>query len=156
MRKQPPAFMQSGHYAAAEREKSNCRPFLEPQLAEAQVNLGLSCFPPKALRRCIGRACQKRSKAEPEFGECQVCFAGISEFKFKPKFRGGRANSKSMSAFDQNGFSRGKVTTWDCPYLALERFPAAEERTKRRRPYRRPERGHLVTTWRKTYLQGAR
>src|SRR5262245_20576908 len=71
------AAMQAGNYAAAENHNRSILR-LNPQLAEAQTNLGLSCFLQKKYEEAI-RAFEAGLKTKPEMANAWL-FLGIAQF----------------------------------------------------------------------------
>lgn len=72
------AAMQSGDYAGAERE-NRAIVRLQPQLAEAYANLGLSCVPQKRYGEAV-HAFETALKLNPNLDNARL-FLGISRFK---------------------------------------------------------------------------
>lgn len=114
------AAMQSGNYAAAEQE-NRAIVRLRPQMSEAEMNLGLSCFLQRKYAEAI-RAFEAGLKLNPNLDNAKL-FLGISRFKWN-------ASSAALPplldyAAKHPGDFQGQYYLGLC-YLSLDKFSQAE------------------------------
>jgi tetratricopeptide (TPR) repeat protein len=114
------AAMRSGNYAAAEQENRTIV-HLRPQMPEAEMNLGLSCFLQKKYVEAI-RAFEAGLRLSPNMDNAKL-FLGISRFKLNKPLTA-LPPLADYTARHPNDF-QGQYYLGLC-YLSLDRFSEAE------------------------------
>jgi len=117
--------MKTGDYAAAEQENRTIVR-LRPQMPEAEVNLGLSCFLQRKYSEAI-RAFEAGLKLNPNLDNAKL-FLGISRFKLNEP----STAIPSLLSYIGNhpGDFQGQYYLGLC-YLALDKFSLAESPLER-------------------------
>lgn len=113
--------MQSGNYAVAEQE-NRAVVRLRPQMAEAEVNLGLSCFLQKKYNEAI-QAFEAGLKLNPKLDNARL-FLGISRFKTNA-LRGALTQLIAYAEMHPNDF-QGQYYLGLC-FLSLDNFAEAQK-----------------------------
>ncbi|HWB99066.1 MAG TPA: tetratricopeptide repeat protein [Bryobacteraceae bacterium] len=113
--------MRSGDYISAERH-NRVIVKLRPKMAEAEVNLGLSCFLQKKYDEAI-RAFEAGLKLNPEMTNARL-FLGISRF-YLDQLRPAATALQEYTAKRPEDFQGHYYQA--LTYLALEQYPKAQE-----------------------------